>query len=103
MAVLRCQRDVAISNMIPVLDRAEDRLRSVRCILHEFKEMDVAIKAFVERMMSPARKNHRLLNAEDRDRQIDAEYLGPVGGHAEDPSAYDERRKIEVLTWIREL
>ena len=103
MAVLRCQWDVAISNVIPVLDRAEDRLRSLRRILHELKEMDVEIKAFVERMMSPARKSHRLLNAEDRSRQIDAEYLGPVGGHAEDPSTHDERRKIQVMSWMREL
>ena len=103
MAVFRCPRDVTTSNMHAVLDSAEDLGRSLRPRMHEFKKMFVAIKVRFAGVMATGRKNQCLLNGGGLSKHFDGEYLGPVAGHTEDPREYDERRKVQLMTWIQDL
>ena len=99
MAVFRCPRYAAASNMNPVLVGTSDQEGSIKPIIHKLKEVLLAIRLCFTRVTAPARKKQTLVKAGSRNRRIDAEHPRREGGRSEDIAEYYERRKAELMNW----
>ena len=99
MAVFRCPRYAAASNMNPALAGASDQEGSIKPIIHKLKEMLLGIRLCFTRVTAPARKNQTLVKTGSRNRRMDAKHPRLEGGQSEDIAEYYERRKTELMNW----